>query len=86
MLLHCNLLIRIYLQSFSVPLPFTPLPLPVNLRAVLKYLEWKKFPLLLKEGWPQRNVFKVLKRIVAAGVVDFNIFHNAALVEVGLSL
>jgi hypothetical protein len=31
---------------------------------------YQHFPLLLKEGWPQYLIIKVLQRIVAARVVD----------------
>ncbi len=36
---------------------------------------WKliyvNFPLLLKEGWPQYLIIKVLQMLLAAGVVDW---------------
>jgi hypothetical protein len=32
-----------------------PNPIDVNLRLNFKYRDSKKFPLLLKEGWPDRN-------------------------------
>jgi len=40
----------------------------------------------LKEGWPLHNVRKVLQSQVAAGVVDFDISHNAGSAEEDLFL
>jgi hypothetical protein len=43
----------------------------VNLRLELEIRRLKKFPLLLKEGWPGRMIINVLQRLIPAGVVDF---------------
>ena len=48
-----------------------PSPQAVNLRVVLKMRRLEKFPLLLKEGWPQSNKCRVLQELDAAGVVDW---------------
>jgi hypothetical protein len=70
----------------------------VNLRLELEIRRLKKFPLLLKEGWPACMIINVLQRLIPARVVDFllnllpsrflnfKIFHNACSAEVVLFL